>query len=222
MAIKAPVVKDVESRSNLEILAPERYARTLAALQREYVGPVICRPGSANRPNGTEPDQYRAQGFEWHGASRSGSPSCNTANLLQSVNFLAISHHCHNQPKPRSKNRAQGGQGHVNANSSTMSTLNENIDLLLAPTVLRTTIGAAIIGLALCTDVAKGRPGYSRWQLCKQFVRNYAAPLAVPTILGLFWLNNVNLFVPKPYMVSSPFESSRTLYDHETDTYKIG
>ncbi|KAF3022094.1 glucosyltransferase [Neopestalotiopsis sp. 37M] len=81
-----------------------------------------------------------------------------------------------------------------------MSTLNENIDLLLTPTVLRTTIGATIIGLALCTDVAKGRPGYSRWQLCKQFVRNYAAPLAVPTILGLIWLNNVNLFVPKPYM----------------------
>ncbi|ETS83109.1 hypothetical protein PFICI_04985 [Pestalotiopsis fici W106-1] len=81
-----------------------------------------------------------------------------------------------------------------------MSTLSKNIDLLLTPTVLRTTIAATIIGLALCTDVAKGRPGYSRWQLCKQFARNYTAPLAVPTVLGLFWLNNVNLFVPKPYM----------------------
>lgn len=83
-----------------------------------------------------------------------------------------------------------------------MSTLNENIDLLLTPTVLRTTLGAIILSLALCADVWTRQPGVSRWQLGKRFICAYTAPLIVPTLLGLVWLSMVNVFVPKPYMVS--------------------
>ncbi|KAI4602563.1 glucosyltransferase [Pestalotiopsis sp. 9143b] len=81
-----------------------------------------------------------------------------------------------------------------------MSTLNENIDLFLTPTVLRTTLGAIILSLALCADVWTRQPGVSRWQLSQRLVWSYAAPLIVPTLLGLVWLNMVNVFVPKPYM----------------------
>lgn len=83
-----------------------------------------------------------------------------------------------------------------------MSTIIENIDLILDPTVLRASVGTAILGVALCVYLGAKPSGPSQWQIGQLSVRNYVLPLVIPACLGFIWVTVVNRFVPIPYMVS--------------------
>ncbi|KAI1877725.1 hypothetical protein JX265_003733 [Neoarthrinium moseri] len=82
-----------------------------------------------------------------------------------------------------------------------MSSVNEHIDFLLTPNVLRATVGAAVLGLTLCTHLATTKArGQTLWGSTKQCVQTYTLPVLIPACLGWLWLQLVNKTVPEPYL----------------------
>jgi hypothetical protein len=83
-----------------------------------------------------------------------------------------------------------------------MSFVSETIDFVLAPTVLRSILGAAVLGLALYSRTKPRHKGHVTWGLCRTCSQNYLPPLVAVFGLARIWLYWVNNAVPEPYLVS--------------------